>query len=173
MPLGQHRIPLQGDTPYPHEREAIAFVENELPNQAPFLVWELVELLDASTGRLYEIDLLVLGYSALYLVEIKSGAGVYKGDCVDWSREVDGEPPHYTPDRPSAVTMGVACTPFRVATNPRRPEARRSLLERFVLLDNLEPYGSHPWCRGHRNRLPTRVTATPFAAAEAPSGHRV
>jgi serine/threonine protein kinase len=93
--LGQNRIALRGDTPYPHEREAIAFVEEELPNTAPFLVWELVELLDASTGRLYEIDLLVLGYSALYLVEIKSGPGVYKGDSIDWYRDVPGEPPHY------------------------------------------------------------------------------
>jgi serine/threonine protein kinase len=59
------------------------------------MVSELVELLDGSTGRLYEIDLLVLGYSALYLVEIKGGPGLYKGDCVDWYRDVPGEPPHY------------------------------------------------------------------------------
>jgi serine/threonine protein kinase len=95
LALAQHRIPLHGDTPYPHEREAIAFVEEQLPNQSPFLAWELVELLDGSTGRLYEIDLLVLGYSALYLVEIKSGPGVYKGDSIDWYRDVPGEPPHY------------------------------------------------------------------------------
>ncbi|HEY6460997.1 MAG TPA: nuclease-related domain-containing protein [Polyangiaceae bacterium] len=95
MALPQHRIVLHGDTPYAHEREAIAFVEAELPNTNPFLVWELVDLLEGSTGRLYEIDLLVLGYSALYLVEIKSGPGTYKGDCVDWYRDVAGEPPHY------------------------------------------------------------------------------
>ena len=95
MPLASHRIPLRGDTPYAHEREAIAFVEEQLPNQSPFLAWELVELLEASTGRLYEIDLLVLGYSALYLIEIKSGPGVYKGDSIDWYRDVPGEPPHY------------------------------------------------------------------------------
>ena len=95
MALAQHRIPLHGDTPYPHERDAIAFVEEQLPNQSPFLAWELVELLEGSTGRLYEIDLLVLGYSALYLIEIKSGPGVYKGDSIDWYRDVPGEPPHY------------------------------------------------------------------------------
>lgn len=95
MALAQHRIVLHGDTPYAHEREAIAFVEAELPNTNPFLVWELVDLLEGSTGRLYEIDLLVLGYSALYLVEIKSGPGTYKGDSVDWYRDVPGEPPHY------------------------------------------------------------------------------
>ncbi len=95
MPLAQHRIVLHGDSPYPHETEAIAFAEAELPNSNPFLVWELVELHDGTSGRLYEIDLLVLGYSALYLVEIKSGPGTYRGDWVDWHREVSGEPTRY------------------------------------------------------------------------------
>jgi len=95
MALAQHRVVLVGETPHAHEREAIQLVLSELPNNDPYLAWELTELLDASTGRLYEIDLLVLGYSALYLVEIKSGPGTYKGDSVDWYRDVAGEPAHY------------------------------------------------------------------------------
>src|SRR5690606_21288930 len=54
------------------------------------LAWELVELVDPSSGRLYEIDALILGYRALYLVEIKGGPGVYSGDTVDWYRQPPG-----------------------------------------------------------------------------------
>ena len=75
MTLGTSRIVVQGETPHAHEREAIDFVINTLPNADPFHVWALLELLDPSSGRLYEIDLIVLGYSALYLVEVKSGPG--------------------------------------------------------------------------------------------------
>ena len=39
--------------------------------------------------RLAEIDMLVLGYSALYLIEAKSGPGTYTGN-VDWWREHEG-----------------------------------------------------------------------------------
>lgn len=92
--LSQSRIVEVGEaTHYAHEREAITFVQNELPNVDPYQLWALLELLDSSTGRLYEIDLLVLGYSALYLVEIKSAPGRYEGDQVDWScTPTDGKP---------------------------------------------------------------------------------
>ena len=59
----------------------------------PYHLWGLLELLEPSSGRLYEIDMLVLGYSALYLVEVKSGPGKYVGDSVDWHRiGEDGRP---------------------------------------------------------------------------------
>lgn len=103
MTLGNTRILLHGDTPYAWEREGIEFVERELPNSDPYHVWELVQLLDPSSGRFYEIDLLVLGFSALYLIEIKSGPGRYKGDSQDWYREVPGERTHYM-DPPLRLT---------------------------------------------------------------------
>ncbi|MBJ71778.1 MAG: hypothetical protein CMN31_10630 [Sandaracinus sp.] len=86
MTLATSRIVFQGETPYAHEREAIDFAIKALPNNDPYHLWALLELLDPSTGRLYELDLLVLGYSALYLVEIKSGPGIYEGDYQDWYR---------------------------------------------------------------------------------------
>ncbi|MBO6936772.1 MAG: BREX system serine/threonine kinase PglW [Deltaproteobacteria bacterium] len=86
MTLATSRIVFQGETPYPHEREAIDFAIKSLPNSDPYHLWALLELLDPSTGRLYELDLLVLGYSALYLIEIKSGPGIYEGDYQDWYR---------------------------------------------------------------------------------------
>ena len=84
--LPASRIVLVGESPHAHEVEAIQFAVGELPGTDPYRVWGLVELLEPTTGRLYEIDLLVLGYSALYLVEIKSGPGRYEGDSVDWYR---------------------------------------------------------------------------------------
>ncbi|WP_437602994.1 protein kinase [Sorangium sp. So ce590] len=84
--LATSRIELVGESPHAHEVEAIQFAIGELPSSDPYRIWGLVELLEPTTGRLYEIDLLVLGYSALYLVEIKSGPGKYEGDVVDWYR---------------------------------------------------------------------------------------
>ncbi|MCB9631944.1 MAG: BREX system serine/threonine kinase PglW [Sandaracinus sp.] len=91
MTLAASRIVVQGETPYAHEREAIDFVLRSLPNTDPYHVWALLELLDPSTGRLYELDLIVLGYSALYLLEVKSGPGTYEGDHQDWYRTPPGE----------------------------------------------------------------------------------
>jgi serine/threonine protein kinase len=91
MALSTSRVVQVGETAYAHEREAIEFVIQSLPNTDPFQLWGLVDLLEPSTGRLYEIDLLVIGYSALYLIEIKSGPGRYDGDSVDWWRTAPGE----------------------------------------------------------------------------------
>ena len=86
MTLSAARRSILGETPHAHEREAIDFVCGLLPDTDPFFAWGLIDLPDLSSGRLYEIDLLVLGYSALYLVEIKSGPGTYRGDHQDWYR---------------------------------------------------------------------------------------
>lgn len=101
--LSLARIILQGQSAYAHEQEALVFLRETLPDTDPYLVWELVELLDPSTGRLLEIDAIVLGYSALYLVEIKSGPGVYEGDSVDWYRTAPGEQSRYM-DPPYRLT---------------------------------------------------------------------
>ncbi len=74
-----------GDSPYPWEREAIDYAFTAMPDLDPFHARALVDLLDPSTGSLYEIDLLVIGFSAIYLVEIKSHPGRISGDEVDWS----------------------------------------------------------------------------------------
>ena len=99
MTLGTSRIVLQGETPYAHEREAIDFTIQSLPNNDPYNMWALLELLDPSSGRLYEIDLIVLGYAALYLIEVKSGPGRYEGDTQDWYRRgpEEGAPRYMDP----------------------------------------------------------------------------
>ncbi|HWA24381.1 MAG TPA: BREX system serine/threonine kinase PglW [Lacunisphaera sp.] len=89
--LSQARIVLQGNSAYAHEQEAIAFLRSVLPDADPYQVWELVEFVDPSSGRLHEVDAIVIGYSAVYVIEIKSGPGVYEGDTVDWYRTPPGE----------------------------------------------------------------------------------
>lgn len=93
--LSNARIVLQGQSAYAHEQEAIAFLRGVLPDHDPYQVWELVEFLDPSSGRLLEVDALVLGYSAIYLIEMKGGPGVYEGDTVDWYRTPPGEPSRF------------------------------------------------------------------------------
>ena len=72
MPLSPSRLTRVGETPYPHEEEGIAFVRDALPDSEPYRAWALFELPDPSTGRLLEVDMLVLGYGALYLLELKA-----------------------------------------------------------------------------------------------------
>lgn len=93
--LSKSRIVMQGHSEYPWEAEALAFIRSELPDSDPFHVWELVELVDSAKGRIHEIDCLVLGFSALYLVEIKSGPGIYEGDATDWQRTAPAERARY------------------------------------------------------------------------------
>ncbi|MBI2377502.1 MAG: NERD domain-containing protein [Deltaproteobacteria bacterium] len=114
MKLAASRIVTQGETPHAHEREAIEFAIHNLPNSDPFHLWALLELLDPSTGRLHEIDLLVLGRFALYLVEVKSGPGKYEGDTQDWWRTAPGE------DRPRYLQ-----NPFRLTNHKSKILASR------------------------------------------------
>lgn len=83
MALSKDRIIALGTTPYPHEQSAINFVLAALPDQDPFRLWGLIDLVDPG-GRRYDIDLLIIGYHQLYLIEIKSHPGRIKGDVVDW-----------------------------------------------------------------------------------------
>lgn len=117
--LSKERIPLQGHSSYPWETDALRFVREQLPDTDPYYLWELVELADPSTGRLHEIDCLVLGFSALYLVEIKSGPGEYTGDSTDWYRAPPGE------------TAGRFMQPPLALTN-HKAKVLRGLLERHL-----------------------------------------
>src|SRR5262245_11217610 len=89
MPLSQNRVLVQGMTPHPHEQQAIEFIKKALPDSEPYRLWALVTLADPS-GRRYEIDALILGYHALYLVEIKSHPATVRGSVVDWVFEFIG-----------------------------------------------------------------------------------
>jgi serine/threonine protein kinase len=85
--LAEGRIHRGRPTPFPWERQALDLVYNQasLSDTDPQQAWELHELYDPSSGRLYEIDLLFLSRQGLFLVEIKSHPGVLTGDIVDWT----------------------------------------------------------------------------------------
>lgn len=83
MSLPPSRIITPGQTPHAHERDAFDFVVRELPDTDPYRLWAFVDLVDTS-GRRHDLDLLILGYHALYLVEVKSHVGTLTGDEVDW-----------------------------------------------------------------------------------------
>ncbi len=86
MGLSKDRIIALGTTPHLHEQSAINFVVSSLPDRDPFRLWGLTDLVDPG-GRRYDLDLVVIGYHAVYLIEIKSHPGRIKGDTVDWQIE--------------------------------------------------------------------------------------
>lgn len=88
--LDNARILVQGTTPHAHEQDAIQFVIATLPNTEPFRLWALCDLVDLA-GRRYELDLLLLGYDALYHVECKAWRGRISGDTLDWQID-EGRP---------------------------------------------------------------------------------
>jgi serine/threonine protein kinase len=123
MTLSTARKVVVGETPYAHEREALDFAFSVLPDTDPFQVWALTELLEPSTGRLYELDLLVLGYSALYMVEIKSGPGRYEGDHQEWWRTPPGEARPYYMDGPlSLANLKAKVLKSRLLSKMKRPK---------------------------------------------------
>ncbi len=81
--LPGHRVLLQGQSPHPWEQQAVAFIKSALPDTDPYLLWAMVDYQEPS-GRIAQIDALVLGYHALYLVEIKSWPGTVSGNALDW-----------------------------------------------------------------------------------------
>ena len=97
MALGPQRFRMIGETPHAHEREGLELVREALPDTDPYQAWALVELLDLSQGRLHELDVVVLGHSALYLVELKAHSGRIEGNHVDWHWTPKDGPTRYMP----------------------------------------------------------------------------
>lgn len=73
----------EGASPWPHEREALAFVRTRLPNHEPYRAWTNVEFI-AEDGSVNEVDLLAVTPRGFFLVEIKSWPGTLFGDGQRW-----------------------------------------------------------------------------------------
>ena len=71
-------------SPHHHEQVAVQHLAEVLPDRAPFHLFALKDFV-APSGRRYEIDAIVLGPNALYLIEIKSHPAHVSGDHVDWT----------------------------------------------------------------------------------------
>lgn len=78
-----------GETRFPHEREALDYVRERLPDWDPFRAFALFEFV-AGDGSINEIDLLVIAPAGIFLVEIKSWPGEVDGDQRDWVVEFGG-----------------------------------------------------------------------------------
>jgi serine/threonine protein kinase len=134
MSLSNARKVVVGETPYAHEREALDFAFSVFPDSDPFHVWALTELLEPSSGRLYELDLLVLGYSALYLIEIKSGPGRYEGDHQEWWRTPPGDArPHYLDGPLSLCNLKAKVLKSRLLLKMKQP-GRCPYIEPLIFL---------------------------------------
>ncbi|MBK5938353.1 BREX system serine/threonine kinase PglW [Halochromatium roseum] len=65
------------------EREALAFLKEQLPNHEPYRAWANFEFI-AQGGAINEVDVLVLTPKGLFLVEIKSHPGEISGNSATW-----------------------------------------------------------------------------------------
>lgn len=68
---------------YAHERGGLAAVREALPDTDPYRAWSNFTF-TSSDGRMYEVDLLVIGPSGLHLVELKHWRGKITGDGQTW-----------------------------------------------------------------------------------------
>lgn len=107
---------------YPHEREALDFVRERLPDRDPYRAWSNFEFL-ADDGSVNEVDLLVLTPLGIFLVEIKSRPGILTGDAGTWTWQHEAR--LITDDNPV------------IAAN-RKCKKLRSLLERQKAIKKLK-----------------------------------
>jgi serine/threonine protein kinase len=77
----------EGASPWPHEREALAFIRARFPSYEPYRAWTNVEFI-ADDGSVNEVDLLAVTPRGVFLVEIKSWRGVLSGDGQRWRRRL-------------------------------------------------------------------------------------
>ncbi|KIG17730.1 serine/threonine protein kinase [Enhygromyxa salina] len=127
MTIVNDRFVLLGTTEHPHEKEALEFVRDNFPDHDPYHARGLVELLEAGSGRLYEIDLLVIGRHAVYMVEIKSHPGRMEGDAHAW---------RWTP--PNGGRPREFDNPYSLAN--KKAKVLKSLLERNMPRDRQVPW---------------------------------
>lgn len=73
------------ESEFDHEREGLTYLQQLLPDRAPFHAWSNFEF-RSSDGPWSEVDLLVLGEGRLHLVELKYWRGTISGQAAVWQR---------------------------------------------------------------------------------------
>lgn len=82
MALGPRRVNEVTESQFAHERAGLEKLRQLLPDVDPYHLWTNALLVDG--GRSYEIDALVIGKHAIYLIELKAWSGEIRGDIHDW-----------------------------------------------------------------------------------------
>ena len=70
---------------FDHEREGLEYLRERLPPHSPYRVWTNFEFRD-TRGGWHEVDALLLGQDALYLLELKHFYGAISGNDRTWTR---------------------------------------------------------------------------------------
>ncbi len=70
-------------SPWPWEREALAFVRENLPDHEPYRAWSSFEFIGLD-GSINEDDLLALTSKGFFLVELKSPPCPLQDDPGSW-----------------------------------------------------------------------------------------
>jgi hypothetical protein len=74
---------------YPHEREGLEHVRDQLPDASPYHGWSYFEFV-AFDGSPYAVDLLVLGPAGFHLLKLKAWSGKITGDELEWQEHDPG-----------------------------------------------------------------------------------
>jgi serine/threonine protein kinase len=90
MTLGAARWHVIAESNYTWEREALEWLRTHIPDRDPWHAWTNFEFID-DTGKVNEVDALVLSPAGLFLVEIKSRPGLLMGDAHSWTWTTDGK----------------------------------------------------------------------------------
>ena len=89
MPLSARRWKQFAESRYAHEREALDFLRESLPDRDPIFLYSNFEFI-ADDGSVNEIDALVVTQAGVYLLELKSRGGIVTGNRHLWDWNKDG-----------------------------------------------------------------------------------
>jgi serine/threonine protein kinase len=89
MPLSVGRWKRYAESKFPHEREALEYLRENLPDSDPLLLYSNFEFI-ADDGSVNEVDALVVTRAGLFLVEMKSRGGKITGNRHTWFWEQEG-----------------------------------------------------------------------------------
>src|ERR1039458_8644158 len=89
MSLSPGRWKRYAESKYTHEREALEYLRENLPDSDPVLLYSNFEFI-ADDGSVNEVDALVITRAGLFLVEIKSRGGKITGNRHLWFWDKEG-----------------------------------------------------------------------------------
>jgi serine/threonine protein kinase len=89
MPLSARRWKQFAESRYAHEREALDFLREALPDRDPVFVYTNFEFI-GDDGSVNEIDALVVTQAGVFLLELKSRGGIVTGNRHLWDWNKDG-----------------------------------------------------------------------------------